>query len=359
MGTVHVVVGGQFGSEAKGHITAQLVRRYKPSWVIRVAGPNAGHSAIHPDSGEKIALRQIPVAAVVDPDVGLGIAAGSEVDPDVLLSEIEMLHGHGIEVLHRLYVDPQATLINAGHRFVEKEMTARLGSTAKGIGAARADRIMRNANIWADVYTDYAGLSIPEGVTDINCVAIAEVAAASVSDVIIEGTQGYGLGLHAGHYPFCTSSDARAIDFLAMVGMSPWRAGREIRVWPVFRTYPIRVAGNSGPLLGELSWEELAERTGGYIQPERTTVTGNIRRVGEWDMALARKALAANGAPSERVSPVLTFFDYWYPELAGASKPADIVAREPWDRIWNLEQTLGTHFAAVTTGPDSIIWLGP
>src|SRR5699024_7206253 len=64
--------------------------------------------------------------------------------------------------------------------------------------------------------------------------------------VVVEGTQGYWLGLHAGHYPQSTSNNARPIDFLAMAGLNPW----EWDFYPigVTRTNPIRVAGNSGPL---------------------------------------------------------------------------------------------------------------
>ncbi|WP_369007005.1 adenylosuccinate synthetase, partial [Staphylococcus aureus] len=41
--------------------------------------------------------------------------------------------------------------------------------------------------------------------------------------IILEGTQGYGLGLHAGMYPYCTSSNTRSIDFLAMAAIYPER----------------------------------------------------------------------------------------------------------------------------------------
>ena len=127
--------------------------------------------------------------------------------------------------------------------------------------------------------------------------------------MLLEGTQGYGLGLHAGNYPYCTSSDCRAIDFCAMAGVNPWDP--EVKTFDIFvvlRTYPIRVAGNSGPMKGETSWEELG------FEPERTTVTQKIRRVGTWDADLARAAVVANGgAPTVKIA--LTMFDYVFPDV--------------------------------------------
>lgn len=357
MSTVHVVVGGQFGSEAKGHVTAQLAARIEPAAVVRVAGPNAGHTAVDPNTGNKIALRQIPCAAVVDRQCDLLIAAGSEVDPEVLLEEIDLLEGMGIPVLRRLWVDPQATLLLPKHRGQEwgGGLQGRIGSTAKGIGAARADRIMRTANLWADVKDLAGGPSVPAEVREINVGPVLERALQG-SDVIIEGTQGYGLGLHAGYYPYCTSSDARAVDFLAMVGISPWSPGIDVEVYPVFRTFPIRVAGNSGPLLGETTWEALGEETGGHIQVEHTTVTQKPRRVGKWDAALAAAAMRANGGPAEGVvKPVLTFFDYWFPEVAGTTSYQDF-SDEALGALDKVESDLGQELFAVTTGPDTIVW---
>ena len=65
------------------------------------------------------------------------------------------------------------------------------------------------------------------------------------------------------------------------------------RVLLVARTYPIRVAGNSGPLKNELTWEEISRRVGKQVV-ERTTVTNKIRRVGEWDEELLDNAITLN-----------------------------------------------------------------
>src|SRR5699024_7444945 len=188
-------------------------------------------------------------------------------------------------------------------REAEAGMQARMGSTGKGIGAARADRIMRTATRVGDD----AGLS--EIITEVGGVVFTGPQPFDMDDesVVIEGTQGYGLGLHAGHYPFCTSSDCRAIDFAAMAGLNPWDA-EQFTPWVVARVYPIRVAGNSGPLKGESSWDDLG------LPQELTTVTKKVRRVGEWDADLVAAAMAANGKNSQLA---ITMLDQKFEEVKG------------------------------------------
>jgi adenylosuccinate synthase len=66
------------------------------------------------------------------------------------------------------------------------------------------------------------------------------------------------------------------------------------------------VAGKSGPLRDELTWEEVGNRTGKEDLKEFTTVTQKLRRVGEFDAHLAKRAVSANRP--DRV--VLNHMDY-------------------------------------------------
>jgi adenylosuccinate synthase len=342
-----VVVGGQYGSEGKGAIAGHLTKpQSRPVYCVRVGGPNAGHTVLgngpegprHPWR-----LRTIPVAAVTNPDATLVIAAGSEIDPDVLTYEAELLEDYGHNIWERLYIDYQATVLEKKH--IETETTldihTKIGSTGKGIGAARADRIMRTAQIWGEatelhrqfpIYTDdFLQGALEEG-----------------AHVVIEGTQGYGLGLHAGHYPQCTSNDARAIDFLAMAGISPWASYiGTFRAYVVARVYPIRVAGNSGPLKGETTWEELG------LEPELTTVTRKVRRVGKWDPDLVQEAVRANGGPSH-VRVCLTMLDHAVPETANYTGPLELLPEPAQRWIQQVERETNAPVAMVGTGPDTI-----
>lgn len=341
-GQIHAVVGGQYGSEAKGHIAAALHHRF-PSikYAVRVGGPNAGHSAVDAQ-GRKWALRQIPVAAVIDPNCELVIAAGSEIEPEVLRYEIELLEAAGFEVQSRLHIDHSVTLIDPEHQRAELHLPGTTGSTGKGIGAARAARLMRSARLADEEYdtTDTRWLLQEEHQRGL--------------DILIEGTQGYALGLHAGWYPNCTSGDCRAIDIVAQTGIMPHRT---VDAWVVFRTYPIRIAGPSGHMQAELDWDTLAARSGGYIAAERTTVTQKIRRVGEWDEALAEEAVHANGGKHyPGLYCTLMFVDYLDPELAGATDLEQIIASPAWQWIRSTESTLGIEFKAFGTSDRTLVW---
>jgi adenylosuccinate synthase len=80
------------------------------------------------------------------------------------------------------------------------------------------------------------------------------------------------------------------------------------------RTYPIRVQSpkgeTSGPMSREISWAEVARRSGLNVarlrKAERTSTTDRRRRVAEFDWALLHSASALNG-PTDIA---LTFADY-------------------------------------------------
>eukprot|EP00456_Euglypha_rotunda_P069717 TRINITY_DN6149_c0_g1_i1.p1 TRINITY_DN6149_c0_g1~~TRINITY_DN6149_c0_g1_i1.p1 ORF type:complete len:101 (-),score=16.97 TRINITY_DN6149_c0_g1_i1:10-312(-) len=80
---VSIVVGGQFGSEGKGKVSLELVRMATEGRiaVVRVGGPNSGHTA-YDRSGRKFALRQLPAGAV-DRNVDVVFPAGSFIDVEI------------------------------------------------------------------------------------------------------------------------------------------------------------------------------------------------------------------------------------------------------------------------------------
>lgn len=345
-----VVVGAQFGSEAKGHVTSRVLHRMttrKPDdnvANVRVAGPNAGH-CVRDHNGVKFAMRSLPVGFIY-PQVHLHIAAGSEVEVPVLLAEIEEATEHGHEIRGRITIDPEATLLTEHHKQQESmaHLIGRLGSTGKGIGAARADRLMRGAKRVGD---DQYSIDVLEdhGVT----LMPGKIALDGVDHVVIEGTQGYGLGLHAGFYPQCTSSDARAIDFCAMAGTMPWEFA-EFKIYAVARAYPIRVAGNSGPLKGETSWQDLG------LPEEHTTVTKKVRRVGEWDSQLVIDAVEANGRSNTVIA--LTMADQMDTNVSAATKQYQLFgSSKVMDHVSKIQMETGVDVALVTTGEDTGVWL--
>jgi adenylosuccinate synthase len=159
--------------------------------------------------------------------------------------------------------------------------------------------------------------------------------------------------LFHGTFPFVTGRDTTAAGFLAEAGISPMVVSDVV---VVLRTYPIRVAGNSGPL-DEIGWEEVVRRSGyPTALAEYTTVTGRLRRVGEFDWRLAEKAVAVNRPTAIALHGV----DYLDHSNLGATEWYHLGPRSR-RFIDQLEQRLGVRVRYVFTGPDRqhIIDRGP
>jgi adenylosuccinate synthase len=295
-----VVVGGQFGSEGKGKVSAFITKQENIDICVRCGGPNSGHSFVD-EHGQTIVLRQLPTGYVRS-KTRLLIPAGALLDLDVLKHEIETLHISP----ERIGIDPNCFVIDALDRDTERKLNLqeRISSTLCGVGSAVSRRALRASD--AQLVKDVAdqrpwlrNLLAKEGVS-------AEINAAldEGKKVLIEGTQGFGLSLyHSAYYPHCTSRDTTAAGFLSEVGVSPRRV-TEIVV--VFRTFPIRVAGpQAGPLKDEIDWDTV-RRESGYrhdIQ-ERTSVTNRVRRVARFDWESAEVAVRVNCPTSLAVNGV-------------------------------------------------------
>ena len=287
---VSIVIGGQFGSEGKGKVALEIVRRSRgPVVAVRVGGPNSGHVA-YDRAGTKRVLRQLP-AACIDGDVDVVLPAGAYIDVDVLLDEIERLR----YPRDRIAISGQARIITEEHRAWEREagLGDAIGSTGSGVGAAvmaSVSREARNFRLPSVAAGDDPRLSAFIDDTSRRLRRRIE----AKHRVVVEGTQGFGLSLlDGGYWPKATSRPTTAAAALAEAGLSPVDVDD---VTMAIRSFPIRVAGESGPLVGETTWGKIAARTGRRSQElrEYTTVTGRLRRVGEFDPGLVRRALDAN-----------------------------------------------------------------
>lgn len=326
MGKVTVVIGGQFGSEAKGKVISYLASEV--DLAIRTGSPNAGHTVV--DGQEIYKLQQIP-ATFLNKKCVLCIGAGSLIDPIILRNEIDRTNSQ-----NRLFIDSQAGIIEVRHVEQEVELKKEIGSTGKGCGAALVNRIWRkNFTLAKDAFPD---LQIAD---------VAEMANKAIDEgkhILIEGTQGFGLSLYHGTYPFTTSRDTTAANFLAEAGISPLLATNIILV---IRTFPIRVAGNSGPLPNEITWQELSQEIGREVS-ETTTVTGKIRRVARFDMSIVKKAIMVN-RPNQIA---LQFLNYVFPHDEDKNSWEDL-SSEAKVYILNLEKELGVPITLIGTGRKS------
>ena len=286
---VSIVIGGQFGSEGKGKVALEIVRRSRvPAVAVRVGGPNSGHTA-YDRSGMKHVLRQLP-AACVDRNVDVVLPAGSYINVEVLLTEIEKLD----YPRDRIHVSAYAHIIREEHQEWEKTagLTETIGSTGSGVGAAVMASVAREAAnfpLRSAFAEDDARL---ESYVKNTSTYLRE-RIKSGNRVVIEGTQGFGLSLlEGGYWPKATSRSTTAAGALSEAGLSPMDVDD---ITMVIRSYPIRVAGDSGPLPRETTWEKIARKIGCQSDlREYTTVTGKLRRVGYFDPEIVRCALDVN-----------------------------------------------------------------
>ncbi len=336
---VTVVVGGQFGSEGKGKLVAHLAAAAQgPVAAVRCGGTNSGHTIELP-SGRPYALRQLPAASLV-PGAGLYLGAGMIVDPALLRREMLDL---GIP-RNRVRVDRNAVILD--QRDVEVEtgvhLRQRLGSTLSGTGSATARKVLRDPT----QKTARSCLELMDMVDDVS-LRLNEAVDRGI-EVIVEGTQGAGLSLHhSPHHPFTTSRDTTAAAFLSEVGLAPTLVSSVI---VVFRTFPIRVAGNSGPLENEVTWGEVTRRSRAPVGlTEFTTVTGVERRVAEFDWVQARDAVRLNRPTALAIHGL----DYLNFKNRGARRWSSLSA-ESRGFIEQVESRLSVPVRYVFTGPSVV-----
>ena len=343
-GYVDVIVGGQYGSEGKGQIAAFLSGEY--DLLIRVGGPNAGHTVF--ELPKPYTHHQLPSGTRRNDNARLLIGPGAVLNVDKLMAEIADCK---VDV-DRLSIDGSAMIISQEDIENETGLVAGIGSTGQGAGAAMSRRILgRNPDT-------RLARDVPE-LAPFKCSAVEVIreTLASNGRICLEGTQGTGLSLFHGNYPYVTSRDTTVSGCLAEAGIPP---GNVRRVVMVCRTYPIRVQnpaeGTSGPMSQEISLEDIAVRSGIGLdeleRTERTSTTNRERRIGEFDWALLRKASQLN-RPTDIA---LTFTDYLTIKNRSA-KRFEQLHPETINFIEEIERVSGARVSLVGTGfnPRSII----
>lgn len=305
-----IVVGGQWGDEAKGLISAYLTARDEARLICKAGvGPNAEHGIFLTENGPYIKINQLPLGWMFNANSQIRIGSGVAVNPELLLSEMEKYDLWG-----RVMVDYRCPIITPAHIEAErrsKGMNA-IGSTLSGSGYCRADHALRIAKHASDIP------QMRELITDV-AVEVNKVAGEEV--VVIESSQGTFLSLSvSSEYPYTTSDNVTAMAAADDVLLN-WRKLSEVIL--AVKTMPTREGA------GSLGSRELTEGEivgGGLI--ERSSIGGAIRRKGEginWEMLSS--AAEINGA----TQIALTFCEHYDPRVAGVTEKADLT-----DRMWQL-----------------------
>jgi adenylosuccinate synthase len=413
-----VVVGTQWGDEGKGKLTDLLARDM--DFVVRYqGGHNAGHRIVV--DGEVFALQLVP-SGILYPGVTPVIGNGVVVDPAVLLAELDSLIERGVDV-SRLVVSGNAHLIMPYHQELDR-LTERflgrnaLGTTKRGIGPAYADKSSRvglrvqdlldpkifrekldvvlheknliltkiynrpaiSAKDIAELYLDELAPRIAPMIGD--TVGLVHDGLDSGKRVLLEGAQATFLDLDHGTYPFVTSSNPVAGGACVGSGLGP----RDITsIVGIAKAYVTRVG--AGPFPTELEGDaaEYLVSTG----HEFGTNTGRRRRVGWFDVVMARQAVRLNSLSEialtkldvldkfdeikvcvayehqgvrydhmpfhqsvlHEVTPIYETVPGWQSELSSVSH-VDEMPGAALDYVRFLEQRIGVPIAVVGVGPE-------
>jgi len=284
-----LVLDLQFGSTGKGSLVGYLAALDAPDTTVAAWGPNAGHTFVD-RVGRAFIHTMLPIAAINSSVRTVLLGPGSIIHWENLIKEVQAMQVQ----LDRprnftMIVHPQAMIVKPRHIEAEKAHVI-IGSTMKGTGAALIEKIERSPSmspLVRDMPKDEIGPHVARleamGVTTlIDEDDYGEAVDRSIV-MMIEGAQGYSLGINRKFWPYTTSREIAPSQVLSdcALPITP-----EMQVFGCLRTFPIRVAnrfdekqvqiGTSGGWYDdqvELSWGELG------LEPEFTTVTKLKRRV--------------------------------------------------------------------------------
>jgi adenylosuccinate synthase len=273
-GEASVVIDGQWGSTGKGKLVGWICNNCPVDLAVGDNMPNAGHTYVDADD-VKIVLKQLPTAALFG--IRCLIGPHAVINPDRFLEECKIVKTYAGRL--DVSIHPMAGVLMDGDAGLESGYVDRIASTGQGACVAQKRKMDRHqydvTSIAADVpqLKDYL----------IDTHKVVQRYLGTEKRVLVEGSQGFDLGLNHGWvYPFVTSRDCLVGRMADNAGCPMHRVGSIVGS---LRTFPIRVGntekGHSGPCYSdqrEMKWEEISEAAG-YAVKEMTTVTGRIRRV--------------------------------------------------------------------------------
>lgn len=331
-----IVVGAQWGDEGKGKIIDILTSRAKH--IVRAqGGNNAGHTIIIGQDEYKLHLTP---SGILHPHTQCYIGAGTVIDPEVLVFELNTLQSRGIDVTGRLWISPAAHIIMPYHRKIDLLLEQRkgaqaVGTTGRGIGPCYADKahrlgirmaelldpdlfpsLLKNAlelkneeiaNLYhsdplsfEEIFTEYTRYAqyLAPHVTHVE--ERIQEALALHENVLFEGAQGTFLDTSLGTYPYVTSSSTLAGGICTGTGIGPSQIDHVIGV---IKAYTTRVG--LGPLPSEVKEGEAF--LDHFSAREFGTTTRRKRRIGWFDAVLAKTAAKLNGLSSIAITKLDVF----------------------------------------------------
>ncbi|MCW4020222.1 MAG: adenylosuccinate synthase [Candidatus Bathyarchaeota archaeon] len=326
-----VIVGTQWGDEAKGKITDFLAE--DADCVVRYnGGANAGHTVVV--DGKTYKFNLIPSGVLHGKRLYIG--NGVVVDPEILTRELEALKKEGLKP--DLHISGRAHIVFGFHKLIDGleekfKGNLRAGTTKRGIGPTYSDKAARFGIRVADLLDENVlrwkldvlvnlkqkivnqvygedevldkdaifkeALRFGWAISDCVCDVSAEINEAldRGETVIFEGAQGTLLDIDHGLYPYGSSSNTVAGGACTGVGVGPKMIDE---VLGVTKAYTSRVG--TGPIPTELT-DEMGEKIRN-VGHEYGTATGRPRRCGWLDIVPVKYSVRLSGVSSLAVTKI-------------------------------------------------------
>lgn len=392
----YIVLGAQWGDEGKGKIVDMLAG--KMDLVVRFqGGANAGHTVII--GNKEYVLHIIPGGIVSGKAINV-IGNGCVVDPIIFSEEVKYLGEKGIEVLpDKLIVSSQAHIVTPVHKYLDRVLNKKIGTTGRGIGPAYGDKIHRTGiraetildgtfidrfkehaknykNICDQVYEEpfidldeaiaemeKAGKQLKPFVKD--SIEVIYSFLKKDANILYEGAQGTFLDIDHGTYPFVTSSSTSIGGAYTGSGVF-MEFDKRIGI---VKAYTTRVGEGPFPTEQDNEIGNRLRKNGN----EFGATTGRPRRCGWLDLKLLKRSFMINGfnyislsklsclSGFEKIQaavdydhsgkPVYKEFSGWEEKVEGATDMTQLPAN-CIKYIDFIEDYLDTPVGMISTGPD-------
>jgi adenylosuccinate synthase len=281
------IYGGHYGSEGKGSASEFFIHResgvgrwIRTSPILIVAGensPNSGHTC---SAGK---TRNLPAGAYFADAVLLG--PDSVIDMDVLLQDIDSIDqwraDHASDKPRiQVFIHEHAALLGPQDGQSEIGVVKAISSTGSGSGAARVakcfDRDPQRVIKYAVKDLAMAATLANYRIVLLNhSQYLSFVDQHAYSDWVFECSQGTLLDVNWGIFPYVTSRTTLPRVAVERNGLG----SLDFDYVGVYRTFPIRTGGPSGPTGGaEITFEDIG------VVDEIATVTKRIRRVFQFSL---------------------------------------------------------------------------
>lgn len=354
--SIDILLGTGFGDEGKGKFVDWSSKDY--DIICRYSGGcNAGHTIIV--EGEKTVLHLIPSGILRDNCINV-IGTGAVIDPILLRKEIKELESKGVQVKNKLHISQRCHLTLPTHKWLDKssEMlrgSNKIGTTGKGICPTYMDKVGRNgirigeifnsdlekkygllkqkhlsimtqhnpeyssqySNLLSEIIghefgktiisSDEEWLSACEflkGYSIIDTQIFLWEQSREGKKILAEGSQGTGLDIDWGTYPWVTTSSTGSGGVITGLGVSPHHINKIIGI-----TKPYLTRVGQGPMITEIKGE-VAEKIVD-IGKEWGATTGRKRRPGWLDLPLLNYSIRVNGITELWLSKldIFSYFD--------------------------------------------------